>query len=135
MTDEKTKYLEFLCDKVAAKRCGVDTNPTFEGDKIRASFVMVGRPGVRASPEPYMEWVDNCIRNRIKTVYILACGPVNVALARTLLERLHEQKKVGKAEEYECYRTRFGKRILALRAMCELRWEGQQDGFVSPGDQ
>jgi len=88
---EAHEYLTFLVERVARKEWRVDVDPTFEGEKIQSSYVMIGKPAVQL--HQYLGWINNCVRRKIKHVYILATGNRNIKKAHRLFELLNKDSR------------------------------------------
>lgn len=100
--EETRRFVEFL-EKIVTKKPGVDINPTFEGDRIRTSIVLIARPEVYWSKGivPYLKWIRKCINKDIKSVYVCARGPLNTSIAKRVPIPLEESSEVRKISEKE----------------------------------
>ena len=112
---ETKEFADFL-KRLAEKKRGVDINPTFEGKRIRLSIVLIARPEVvgRMGIDPYTNWIKKCLEKEIYTIYVLAAGKVNTAVAKTIANYFERSEKIEKVAEQEIRPKGLPPRILIL---------------------
>jgi len=112
-----------LLSEIPKKERGVDINPTYEGNNIRFSVVFIGRQEViRTGLKPYWDYINNCISNEIYTIYILAAGKFNIAMAQEVARHFEKHEKIQKVVE-EQYKLPFreGRRASSILILFKER--------------
>lgn len=107
--DETRDFVEFLDAKITNKPPGVDVDPTFIGQAIKASIVYVARADA-PSIEPHLKWVEKCIQKEVDTVYLCARGETNIASLLDLESRLDLHPKLEKVCRNKPRASQVGRR-------------------------
>lgn len=121
---ESKAFVELL-NGIATKEPGKDVNLELEGDTIRNSFVLIGRPekvGVLGSGPYVGHVVMRCLPRHIHTVYILGTGFRNIKVGRDVVKFLKMAKKVERLTEF-IRRLPFykGRRVESICFRIELK--------------
>jgi hypothetical protein len=98
---QESKELLKILERLVEKKKGEDINTTLQKKNISMTVVLVGRPEVVASYgiDPYVNWIDKCLDNGIRTIHILARGKMNITVARLIAEHFSKSMKIEKMEE------------------------------------
>jgi len=83
----------------ANKKSGENINPTFEGDYIKVSIIMIGRSSKvftetgDVNISPYMKWIFNCEDMGINSIFLLARDRTIIAVQHiaSLLDQMSER--------------------------------------------
>jgi len=91
---EESNYFFDKLRELAEKKKGENINPTYNGQYIKMSIVLIGRfhtifKGFRIITSPYIKWIYSCEKNGIKSVYLLAWR-TNIFVAEKIAKRLDQ---------------------------------------------
>ena len=84
---ETVNFVRML-ERIVQRRRGQDVSPTFNGNVIKCSIVLVARSGTYLTRgiNPYLSFINKSAREGIETFYVCAIGNQNVSITQEIID-------------------------------------------------
>lgn len=84
-------------EKLATKPRGKDINPTYNGENIKCSIVLIARQEtfLMHGLSPYLNWINKCLKEGIRSFYVCAMGDANIMIVRKIRDAYGGSKKIS----------------------------------------
>jgi hypothetical protein len=103
--DEKIRFETIgfmnMLEKLARRSHGEDVSPTYIGEKIKCSIVLIARyeKYLTHGLSPYLGWINKCCKEGICSFYVCAVGDPNIMIVRKIRDAYEESKKISVVSE------------------------------------
>ena len=103
--DKKTRFetISFMnmLERLANKPPGKDVNPTYIGENIKCSIVLIARyeTYLMYGLDPYLNWINKCCEKGICSVYVCARGDANTMIVKKIRDAYEQSKKISVISE------------------------------------
>jgi hypothetical protein len=90
-----------MLEKLSRKASGVDVSPEYKGEHINCSICLVARPDKFALQglEPYLAYINHCVKEGVESIYVCAIGETNIANARSICNAYEKSKNLSFVSE------------------------------------
>jgi len=90
-----------MLEKLSRKPSGVDISPEYKGDNIRCSVCLVARPEKFAllGLEPYLSYINKCVKEGVESIYVCAIGDKNMSNARSIRNAYEKSENLSLVSE------------------------------------
>jgi len=91
-----------MLEKLSRKSRGKDISPNYKGLHIRCSIVLIAKPEkyFMYGLSPYLNYINKCCTEGMKTFYICAIGDQNISIVRRIRDSYQESKKISVVSEH-----------------------------------
>ena len=105
LPDQKVKletigFINML-EKLSRKPPGEDVSPTYKGENIKCSIVLIARQDtyLMRGLAPYLNWINKCCNRGICSFYVCAIGDPNIKIVKKIRDAYGESKKISSVAE------------------------------------
>lgn len=102
-TKARSETIGFMktLEKLARKRPGEDVSPTYSGECIKCSIVLIAKQEtyLLRGLSPYLNWINKCLNEGIRSFYVCAIGDANISIVRKIHDAYAASKRISIVSE------------------------------------